>query len=391
MRILSFACAAGLLWAAVIPVRLSAAEFLARRDTVATLRRAVELDRFFAPAQYFERLAEIDPASTIQWLDDALQANPRLTSARIARGLAEERAREFELAEVDLLEAARRDCRYLPAWTLSNFYFRRGRATDFWKWAGRAATLVYDDYRPVLALAHAMEADPLVVLNKLSQRPALANADLDFLVQQGRLDEAQAVARLIISRNSSTDMPRIIELADRNVRAGRAREALDLWNSVAPPRAPRLDPAKGPALANGDFTYEPSGKGFDWILETVTGVQAAWRPSQVTVAFSGNQPEACALLEQPLALLGGRQYRLKFEYLTSGLGKSTGIRWDLDASSSPPIPASPDWRTDEIFFRSPGDFGEIELASLRLIYRREAGNVRERGEIRLRNFRMEPL
>jgi tetratricopeptide (TPR) repeat protein len=141
--------------------------FIAGDDTTPALVRAAHLDRFAPPASYFLRLADLDPDRATHWLDAALQANPRLASAWIAKGLAAERNGDVQPAERELLQAASIDHQYLPAWTLTNFYFRRNRYADFWGWARRAAALTYDDFRPLLAMAHAVEPDPRAVIEKL--------------------------------------------------------------------------------------------------------------------------------------------------------------------------------------------------------------------------------
>src|SRR5579863_9090020 len=131
MRLLSLAFAVLLACAA----RLTYAEIVFRRDTPESVRQAIWLDRAAPPAHYFERLAELDPADASHWLRQALRSNTRLSSAWMALGL------EHGGTESDLLQAASVDRRYLPAWTLANFYFRAGNQKAFWPWARRAADL----------------------------------------------------------------------------------------------------------------------------------------------------------------------------------------------------------------------------------------------------------
>ena len=173
MRLLSFALAMLLACAAW----LAYAEIIFRGDTPEAVQRAIWLDRAAPNARYFERLAELDSGHADHWLREALRLNPRLSSAWIELG-----------AESDLLEAARVDHRYLPAWTLANFYFRAGSQEAFWPWARRAAGLAYDDPRPLLQLANAFDSDALRVVEKLGGSDALLRADLDYLVGDGRMD-----------------------------------------------------------------------------------------------------------------------------------------------------------------------------------------------------------
>lgn len=377
---------------AFITIRLAYAESLFRRDDSVPIARAIELDRAVAPDGYYVRLAERaresgSGANEIRWLDAALAANPRLSTAWIARGLHDERERNYTQAERDLLEAARWDRRYLSAWTLANFYFRRANLEAFWPWARTAAKMTFDDYRPLLELAHAAEPHARIVLDRLGGGEKLARADLDYLIGKDQFSEAQQIARTLLAAPSLTDKPRLLELADRQVRAGNAAYALEIWDVFFPP----LDPAHGIVLANGGFDQRPTNSVFDWRLTETAGVTAEWRPAELTLSFSGAQAELCSVLEQIIPLAPrAKQYQLSFEYSTKGLSSSTGLRWDLGGTDCSPIEASPSWRGRSCVFPAPSD-RRHSLAALRLIYRREPGTVRAEGRIVLRALRMKVL
>ena len=387
----------------LLAARLAYAEIVARRDSPPALLHAVALDRWHPPAAYFERLAELDPDRASDWLDAALHANPRLSPAWIAKGLAEERAKTPVVAERDLLQAAFVDHQYLPAWTLANFYFRQNRPAPFWIWARRAAALTYDDFRPLLALAQALEADPRVVIANLaggraggeasSLRARLLDADLDYLVEQARLDQAQQVARLLLARKSSADTARLLEFDERQIQAGHARDAVEVWNAVWNAAGP-IDPDRS-AGANGDLARAPSGIAFDWRLNRGEGFSSAWQPGKLTLGLSGQQPESCALLEQAVALLPSRRYRLRFEYVTSGLASPTGLAWELDGQPGRSLSPAPAWQAGETVLAASLSnkpaAGRLRLAELRLLYRREPGTIRAQGEIQLRRVRLEAL
>jgi tetratricopeptide (TPR) repeat protein len=393
-RAIALVCAGGLACSAVLAARLAYAELQFRRDTAAAVEQATHLDQFAPPAGYFERLAELDPERAGRWLDAALQANPRLSSAWIAQGLAAERAGEMNQAERDLLEAARVDRRYLPAWTLANFYFRRQSPDQFWTWARHAAALTYDDFRPLLALARAVEPRPRVALEKLGGGDRLVHADLDDLAARGRLDDAQDVARLMLAQRAPppipSDAPRLLELAERQIRAGNAGYALESWNAAwSLFNSEPLNPNLGPILANGDLLRSPSGIAFDWRLPKTEGAASAWRPSQLTFSLSGDQPESCSLLEQILPLTRAKRYRLRFEYFTTGLASPTGIVWDLDGSEGSALKPAGAWLAAAAIL-STAD-GGANLSLLRLLYRREPGTIRVQGRLELRHLRMEVL
>lgn len=343
------------------------AETLFRHGAV---QRALGLDRMAAPAHYLEQAGD---------LRAALIVNPRFTPAWIALGLDAERDKRGDEAEFDLLEAARVDRRYLPAWTLANFYFRGGDPVAFWPWARRAARLAYDDLRPVLQLGHSLEPDALVVLDKLGGGERLMRADLDYLAGASRWDEAQQVARLMLA-NGEADRPRLLEMTDRQIRSGHAAYALELWKGLSPP----LDPF------NRNLKRPPSGVGFDWRLPGADGITAQWERSQLTFSLSGAQPESCALLEQVTVRDNtARHYRLSLEYRTTGLPLLTGIRWSLDQQESTSLAASEAWRAGQAIF-SPSIAG-TKMGLLRLVYRREPGTVRSQGRFELRHISMEDL
>jgi hypothetical protein len=145
----------------------------------------------------------------------AVSLNPRAASAWISLGLDTEADGNLPQAEADLLQAARVDHQYLPAWTLTNFYFRRGDSTRFWLWAQRAATLTFDDYRPLLRLADAFDRSPKSVATRLAGGAPLLRAYLDLLIGEGRLDAAQEIAGSLAALHDSSDHARLDDLADR--------------------------------------------------------------------------------------------------------------------------------------------------------------------------------
>lgn len=153
--------------------------------------------------------------SSTEELRAALRLNPRLSSAWIQIGLEAETNGKLPEAERDLLQAASVDRQYLPAWTLSNFYFRRGDADKFWPWAERTAAITSDDYRPLLRLADALETSPQQVAARLGGGAPLLRAYLDILINAHRPDAAQEIAGLLAARRDPADRDRLAALAER--------------------------------------------------------------------------------------------------------------------------------------------------------------------------------
>ena len=193
-----------------LTLRLALTEAAIRRDP----ERSLEVSGLFRSAL---SLAGYDSSSDD--LRAALRDDPRLSLAWIRLGLLVEQDGNLKEAEADLLNAARVDRQYLPAWTLANFYFRRGDPENFWPWAQRAAALTFDDYRPLLRLADDLDSSPREVARRLGGGAPMLRAYLDLLIGAGRLDAAQEVALLLAARRDPSDRARLADLAARRKRA----------------------------------------------------------------------------------------------------------------------------------------------------------------------------
>jgi hypothetical protein len=301
-------------------------------------------------------------AARMLWLDPG--ESPRSSAVRIGTGLEAERALDFPTAERELLEAARLDRQYLPAWTLANFYFRRGDATRFWPWAQRAAAMSYDDPGPLLQLADPL--DPGRALDHLQTSPQLERAYLDLLIHDNRIEAAQAVARRILARGEAHDVARLRAFTTRLIAANRGADAAELWYRVG----------------DDSLDHPPSGEGFDWRLPNERGVTAASRVGVLDFALDGLQSDVAALLERVIDVDHGT-YRLSYQYSTD----AAGLHWALGSIESPPLAPAPRWRESEQTF-APAHAGLVHLV---LLYRREAGMRRAEGRVEIRNVRFTRL
>jgi hypothetical protein len=139
--------------------------------------------------------------------------HPFDTEVSIELGLELERKGRFTQAEEALLHAARFDLQLLPAWTLTNFYFRQERTEDFWLWAARSATLTYDDFRPLLRLAGTYEPDAREVVCRLGDRPPLLRAYLDLLIGEKRNNDARVVGQMLAAHHDPQDRERLVAIS----------------------------------------------------------------------------------------------------------------------------------------------------------------------------------
>jgi len=385
--------AIGLCAGAALAGGLLYADSSALQDSPDALRRALGVEQRItgtADADLFERLAELDPERAKAILEESLELDPRRGSGWIELGLLAEREQDAAGAERALLEAARCDRRYLPAWTLANFYARRGNQAAFWEWAGRAAGMSFDDFPPLLRLAERFEPDPLELLARLGTSSRMEREYLGDLMARRQFNGAQQVAMRLAERHDPGDAPRFATLASRHIEAGNADAALAAWNVF---HAPPLDPAQGRMLTDPEFRDPSSGDGFDWIWSRAPcpGVAAAWTPGELRFEFSGAQPEDCALLTQTLPVRAAQRYRLSFEYRSSG--PPSGFDWDFDRSEAggeSGLVAADSWRVAERVFGSRGQPGSgVSLARLRFRYRRPPGTVRFQGAISIRGLKWE--
>ena len=386
-RALSLAGVAFFGLAALTAIRLAVAETFFRQDTLAAGRLAIAIQGSAPSEECTRRLPELDPDHAREDLEHIVHSvNSRSSAAWIDLGLLEDAAGDASAAERDLLTAARLDHQYLPAWTLANFYFRQGKRELFWPCAKRAALLsvsrlAYSDFQPLLQLCDQLEPNAdrfLAHFADSNEARSIRPSYLHFLTVRNRLDAAQQVARGMFGDHAND--PHLIDLADRQIRAGNSAAAIEVWNASS--GFSPLDPESGKLLTNGDLIHAPLNLGFDWRLSQIDGVYVAWRPSELSFTFSGSQPEQCVLLEQAI-FLTARHFRLRFDY-TTGAMPSSGIHWSLNDAEGPGIEASQTWREGAFDIpRVPG------LAHLRLVYRRERGTTRTQGRLELRNLRLE--
>lgn len=148
-------------------------------------------------------------------LQRAHEVHPRNTQIGIELALGREREGNSAEAEYIMLEAARYNRQYLPAWTLANFYFRHQDPTNFWLWAGKAADMCFDDFQPLLRLALYFESDPTIAAIKLGGGPRLLRSLMDVLIGEHRLEEASRIAKMLALKNDTADRDRLLSLEQR--------------------------------------------------------------------------------------------------------------------------------------------------------------------------------
>lgn len=394
---------AALAFASYWSARVGYADHIFLKDSPEMVSRAARL--IPGNARYHARLAdflELSGKDPVPELETAVALNPRYSSALIRLGLHAERKIDFERAERYLLDAARMDSQFVPAWTLANYYFRRGDPERFWSWTRRALLMPSGDLSPLFRLCWNFSQDATAILERaIPNEAGIRSQYLQFLLAENRLDAAGPVAQQMVgdgSHRNLSDARVLLVYCDRLLDNRRVSEALSLWNSLCRaqflPYAELL-PERGLSITNADFGIAPLQQGFDWRVSSIPGISEsrAESPSALNFIFSGKQPESCEILSQPLALLPARKYQYLWEYRTSNINPATGLRWKIldadtgaDLVNQSPSLSHSGWTRDRIVFSTPA---RLKLARLALIYQRAPGTVRIEGSLSLRKVALE--
>ncbi len=392
LRGIAGACAlTGLALAAAWSWRIGWADYHVRKETIAGTEEALR----WVPgdAGYHYRLAlltaERDPAASVAALERVVARDPFDARAWIALGLDREDEGNFAEAERCLQRAATEDRRYLPRWTLANFYLRRGDAPRFWEWARSAAEMIYGDGFALFRLCERMDSGDLI--HRLDiRRPEVRSSYVQYLLQEGRLEAIMPGLRRLIEAGREADTPLLEAACDRLLAAGRAEDALAMWNALAAAHRIPFHPLTsdvGDIVTNGRFATPPSSSGFDWRLAPVDGISAAREEQSggLRLTFSGEQPENCELLAQFLRVRENQEYDLAFRYRTAEIPPAAGLAWRVLDGNGNELAVSgslsaEDEREDHVRFHTPGG---SRLARLTLAYRRAPGTTRITGYILL--------
>lgn len=375
-----------LAFAACQSFRTAWADSLYRRATAAGVTRAGYLrpDR----AEYQFALAQTDPEHAIQHLQRAIVLNPFLTDARIILASQLEAEGDAAGSEAALLELARRDRQYAPAWALANYYFRAGRPESFWHWANAAAQVSPGGVRPLFELCFAVTDDSAIVLNRVVvPRRIVEREYLAFLIERNRLSDAHQVALRIAVEAGPEDRDSLLDYVDRALEAGRFEGAAALWNELCRRRLGPYPPLVPGTLVNGDFSQPILNHGFDWRAGAPGCALAAQTNTDGTALelfLSGKRPENCEVYYQYLRLAAGAHYVLSFQYRTRELPDLTGLRWSLGTGQDYEFRASPEWSNGEWQWRAAKAEGRLIL-----VCRRSNGSTRHEGTVLVRRVRLE--
>ena len=358
-----------LIAAAIYSLRLATADAAFRRQTPEGVARALEIlpDR----ASYLLLRAlqmDYDGVDSTALLERAASVNPLSSTPRIRLGLAAETRGDFQKAEAWLLDAAGVDHQFEPRWTLANFYFRRQRWDEFWKWMRAALENSYGDRRLAFDLCWRATQDADEVLRRAIPDQHDVLATYLYYVMDRHREAVGPVAIKLAALGNVADGALLESACDVLIDSGKVAEARKLWK--------QLGHRQMALLTNGDFSTEPGGHGFDWRLAHPEGVTDISSPATHRIQLSGKQPESCELLRQFVVLEPGKKYSLHWEARTRGLGSPTGIAWNEQGS----VENAEDWHGGSLDFTA-----STALTPIRVVYRRPAGKARAQGSVEIRN------
>ncbi|MCP5113127.1 MAG: hypothetical protein GY953_20040 [bacterium] len=382
--------------AAFFSIRLAIAHFRFSSATMESVSRAARLDP--GNARYHLALAtllEIAGEDARAPLRRAAALTPLDATVWIRLGLQEEIHGRVREAEQCLIEAARLSKKFEARWTLANFYFRRDRRGEFWRWAREALAVSYGDRTALFRLCWQVEPDPAVIGERaIPENREVLMAWVGFLFAEQQDRAAASVVERLMGRVELSELGFFLRATDRLLSVGLAGSALQVWNELCGRGLvdrPQLDPASGEVVTNRDFLLPALMHGFGWRVVHPEGVFVAQRSGGWRISFSGNQPEECRILTQFVPLTAQRSYRFRSTYRSEPAGASSdnpdsGIRWSLlgldgaPLGRSEPLATKGDGEVDVKFTVPAG----VEGGRLVLHYRRATGSVRAEGLLTVR-------
>ncbi len=403
------------------------ADYLARLDTPASLERASQL--MPANADYLTREAvlidALNPGVSLpdERLRRALELNPRLSDAWMARGLRFEMQGNAAQAEKDLLEAVHVDGTFKPAWTLANFYLRQGDENKFWPMAQRCLRLIEPhradsqgyDAEPVFDLCWRMsDSAPTIQARAIPQHPFVQLQYVAYLVGHANADGAITAWNAFRTGTGSpksghlspADLPIVLGYVDFLIAQTREAEAMSAWNTAIEQGlfvGDALAPEKQRSLTNGNLSRRPLDRGFDWRLPSAQSLTTKYFESEALLRFGldSDEDEHVELAWQPVPVMPGRRYELRFQYRVekaspperAAYDPAAGLHWRIfdtrDVKTLTEIPSqsgalnSAEWAPGSMAFSSGP---QSRLGRLSLRYDRVNGTTRFKGSLSVRDL-----
>ena len=375
-------------------LRFTRAEQLSRMDTVEALQAALEITP--RNADYYARIATLDSSQDGQ-LRAALALNSRNPSWWIMLSVRQEQDGDVAAAEKSLLQANLVSRYFTPRWSLAAFYYRQGDKTEFVKWAKSALSTGNGEAESLFKMAQRLNLTSSQLLNELlPDVPPIVDSYLHLLLQEGKVEQQQAVAGRLIRIGSVENRGSVLEASESLFIAGQIDQAVDLWNTVIRARWTDRSPVTpwlGESVGNDSFAQESLERGFDWKNSIPSGVSTfrSVPDRSLCFEFSGSQPEKCELMGKFVPLLPKRQYQLKIRYRLRCSPSESGLMWSvLSVPSDKPLMSgllkvSAEFAEQSFPFETPP---QNTPARILLSYSRLPGTTRIEGALSIQSVQL---
>jgi hypothetical protein len=222
---------------------------------------------------------------------------------------------------------------------VANFYFQIGENKKALPITARILTLI-PDYDSIIFSEYARLVDDVeeVLRYGLPEDRRAAESWLQFLIQAGRLDDAQRTWDWVAGRGYANDAL-AGEFVEFLIRQGHPDSAASAWARYLGTRSG--DYGKSTYLFNGGFESEPAQSPFDWNLARTQGVEVsrdlttAWSGKySLRISFAGTQNLDVAAASQ-LAFVKPGPYRFHAFIRSEGLTTDQGIRFRICDAEAP--------------------------------------------------------
>jgi tetratricopeptide (TPR) repeat protein len=275
-----------------------------------------------------------------QWAQRALRARPMDDNALLALGLIADRQNQKGTANLLAQMAGERSWRNQATqiW-LYDLAVRKGNFVDAIPHADAIFRVQPDSqekFFPALAAFTTVPSAFKALTDFLKTDPPWRDSFLGYLStglkNKDLLDEVYADLK------DSASPPTTAELRsywDRLIKDGRFEQAVEIWLTTLP----KAEAAKESHPYNGDFSHQPDGSPFDWVLKSETGADSeivgsdpSGKPA-LHVQFSGARVDFANVSE--LMVLRPGRYNFSGKIRADELRTSRGLWWRIFCAEGP--------------------------------------------------------
>ncbi len=375
-------------------LRHGVAALLVNSQSSEEISRAAGMEPGNAAA--WKRLAQVKPAEHDDAIRHALAANPHDALLWVDAGLRYEAQGDDTNARKYLVRAMENDRGFLPAWTLANYAVRHNDP-EFWNFARRSLEIALaggQDPAPIYSLA-ADVAKPHELLSRLvGANPSALRTYLTFLLN-GKVDsDIEGASMALAPQSCADDLRSLLSACERLRSAQSDAAAWKLWSAIAARKLlPFPAPAEGEWISNGTLA-QPLQTGYDWRYNSTPGSPLRFTGDEVSIDFTGNQPERLELIFQPLAALPARNLTLRWQAQCTAVKSRAGLFWmvmDLDSQAvlfRVPLRTPESWREQRATFSLPSG---VRRARLVLQEERLPGEQRFEGTVAVKNVSLRAI